>query len=170
MAEQNSGEMQMPSFDIVSEVNMHELTNAVDQASREIDNRFDFKGTGAKIEQKEHLMTISAQTEFQVKQVLEILRMKIAKRGIEMSCLDAGPLNVALNEARQTLTAKHGIDKEVGKKVVKFIKEGGLKVQAQIQDEQVRVTAKKRDDLQDVIAALRGASLGMPLQFSNFRD
>lgn len=160
----------MPSFDIVSEVNMHELTNAVDQAKREIDNRFDFKGTGAKIEQAAHLMTITAQTEFQVKQVEEILRMKIAKRGIDMSCLDAGPLSIALNEARQTLTARHGIDKEIGKKVVKFIKDGGQKVQAQIQDEQVRVTGKKRDDLQQVMAALRGASLGMPLQFSNFRD
>ena len=160
----------MPSFDIVSEVNLHELTNAVDQAKREIDNRFDFKGTGTKIEQQEHVMTITAQTEFQVKQVLEILRMKIAKRSIEVSCLEQGPLSVALNEARQTLTAKHGIDKEVGKKVVRFIKDGGLKVQAQIQDEQVRVTGKKRDELQDVIAALRGADLGMPLQFSNFRD
>ncbi|MGD9603404.1 MAG: YajQ family cyclic di-GMP-binding protein [Gammaproteobacteria bacterium] len=160
----------MPSFDIVSEVDLHELTNAVDQSNREIANRFDFKGTGAKVEQNAHVMTITAQTDFQVKQVLEILRLKIAKRGIDVACLEDGPLHVALNEARQTLTARHGLDKEIGRKVVKFIKDGGQKVQAQIQDEQVRVTGKKRDDLQAVIAALRGASLGMPLQFTNFRD
>ena len=160
----------MPSFDIVSEVDLHELTNAVDQATREIASRFDFKGTGTQVEMKERVMTITAQTEFQVKQVMEILRLKIAKRSIDVSCLEEGPLSIALNEARQTLTAKHGIDKEVGKKVVKFIKESGQKVQAQIQDEQVRVTGKKRDDLQAVIAVLRGASLGMPLQYPNFRD
>ncbi len=160
----------MPSFDIVSEVDLHELTNAVDQATREIASRFDFKGTGTQVEMKERVMTITAQTEFQVKQVMEILRLKIAKRSIDVSCLEEGPLSIALNEARQTLTAKHGIDKEVGKKVVKFIKESGQKVQAQIQDEQVRVTGKKRDDLQAVIAVLRGASLGMPLQYTNFRD
>lgn len=160
----------MPSFDIVSEVDMHELTNAVDQANREIANRFDFKGTGTKVEQAEHVMTIRAQNEFQVKQVMEILRLKIAKRGIDPTCLEEGALATALNEARQTLTAKHGIDKDSGKKVVKFIKDKGLKVQAQIQDEQVRVTGKKRDDLQEVIAALRAGELGLPLQFTNFRD
>jgi len=160
----------MPSFDVVSEVDLHELTNAVDQANREIANRFDFKGTGAKVEQKAHVMTVTAETDFQVKQVLEILRLKIAKRAIDVGCLDEGPLSVALNEAKQVLTAKHGIDKDVGKKVVKFIKDGGLKVQAQIQDEQVRVTGKKRDDLQAVLAALRTANLGLPLQFTNFRD
>jgi cyclic-di-GMP-binding protein len=150
----------MPSFDIVSEVDMHELTNAVDQANREIANRFDFKGTGTKVEQ----------AEFQVKQVMEILRLKIAKRSIDPTCLEEGALSIALNEARQTLTAKHGIDKDSGKKVVKFIKDKGLKVQAQIQDEQVRVTGKKKDDLQEVITALRAGELGLPLQFTNFRD
>ncbi|MBI2801661.1 MAG: YajQ family cyclic di-GMP-binding protein [Gammaproteobacteria bacterium] len=160
----------MPSFDVVSEVNLHELTNAVDQAKREIINRFDFKGTGTEIEQDEHRMTIIAQSEFQVKQVIEILRGKIAKRGIDVACLEESALTQSLSEARQTLTARHGIDKEAGKKIVKFIKEGQLKVQAQIQDEQVRVTSKKRDDLQAVMAALRGAALGLPLQFTNFRD
>ncbi|MSR13383.1 MAG: YajQ family cyclic di-GMP-binding protein [Gammaproteobacteria bacterium] len=160
----------MPSFDIVSEVNLHELTNAVDQTNREITSRFDFKGTGTKVEQQDHVVTIVAQTEFQVKQVVEILRMKISKRGIDVACLDFGPLNIALNEARQNVTARHGLDKESGKKVVKFIKETQLKVQAQIQDEQVRVMGKKRDDLQAAIAALRPADLGMPLQFTNFRD
>jgi cyclic-di-GMP-binding protein len=160
----------MPSFDVVSEVNLHELTNAVDQINREIDNRFDFKGTGTKVEQQEHVMNISAQTEFQVKQVVEILRLKVGKRGIDVVCLEFGPVSVALNQARQTVTARHGIDKESGKKVVKYLKDSSLKVQAQIQDEQVRVSGKKRDDLQAAIAALRTANLGIPLQFSNFRD
>ena len=160
----------MPSFDIVSEVNLHELTNAVDQTAREIANRFDFKGTNTAVKQDEYVLTITSQTDFQVKQVAEILRAKVAKRGIEVSCLDIGTLHIALNEARQTVTARHGIDKESAKKVVKFIKDAELKVQAQIQDEQVRVTGKKRDDLQEVIAALRGANLGLPLQFTNFRD
>ena len=160
----------MPSFDVVSEVNLHELTNAVDQANREIANRFDFKGTGTEIEQDAHRMTIIAQSEFQVKQVIEILRGKIAKRGIDVACLEEDALSQSLSEARQTLTARHGIDKEAGKKIIKFIKDGQLKVQAQIQDEQVRVTGKKRDDLQAVMASLRGAALGLPLQFTNFRD
>jgi uncharacterized protein YajQ (UPF0234 family) len=160
----------MPSFDIVSEVDLHELTNAVDQTRREIANRFDFKGTGARVEQQDRVMTVLAETDFQVKQVADILRLKVAKRGIDVACLEVGPLQVALNEARQTVTARHGIDKELGKKVVKFIKEMQLKVQAQIQDDQVRVTGKKKDDLQAAIAALRGAELGLPLQFTNFRD
>jgi len=169
-ASQSRERLHMPSFDIVSEVNLHELTNAVDQTSREIANRFDFKGTGTTVEQQAHVMTIVAQTEFQVKQVLEILRMKISKRGIDVACLEISPISIALNQARQTVTARHGIDKESGKKVVKFIKETQLKVQAQIQDEQVRVTGKKKDDLQAAIAVLRPANLGLPLQFTNFRD
>jgi cyclic-di-GMP-binding protein len=160
----------MPSFDVVSEVNLHELTNAVDQTNREIANRFDFKGTGTKVDQQEHVMTIVAENEFQVKQVIEILRGKISKRGIDLACLEFGALATALNEARQNVTARHGLDKEAGKKVVKFIKDSQFKVQAQIQDQQVRVMGKKRDDLQAVIAALRPAELGMPLQFTNFRD
>lgn len=160
----------MPSFDVVSEVDLHELTNAVDQTNRELANRFDFKGSDAKVALEARVMTITAQSEFQVKQVLEILRIKIAKRGIDVGCLEEGTVATALNEARQTVTARHGIDKDTGRKVVKFIKDGGFKVQAQIQDEQVRVTGKKRDDLQMVIAALRGADLGLPLQFGNFRD
>ena len=160
----------MPSFDVVSEVNLHELTNAVDQTNREIAIRFDFKGTGTTVEQEERSMTIVAQSEFQVKQVLEILRTKIAKRGIDIACIDEGALVQSLSEARQTLTARHGIDKDAGRKVVKFIKDAQLKVQAQIQDEQVRVTGKKKDDLQAVIAALRGSKLGLPLQYTNFRE
>ncbi len=160
----------MPSFDVVSEVDLHELTNAVDQANREVTNRFDLKGTGAKVAQEAHVMTVTGQTDFHVKQIMEILRLKISKRGIDVSCLEAGELHVALNEARQTLTARHGIDKDSGKKLVKFLKDSGLKVQAQIQDEQVRVMGKKKDDLQAAIAALKGGNLGLPLQFTNFRE
>lgn len=160
----------MPSFDVVSEVDMHELTNAVDQANREISNRFDFKGSGARVEQEARVMTIIAQAEFQVKQVLEILQNKVAKRGIDVSCLEIGDCSVAVNEARQQVTARHGVDKDSGRKLVKLIKESKLKVQAQIQDEQVRVTGKSRDDLQAAIAMLRAAKLELPLQFTNFRD
>lgn len=160
----------MPSFDIVSEVDLHELTNAVDQANREISNRFDLKGTGTRIELEGCVMTLRAENEFQVKQVMELLRLRIGKRGIDVACLEEGPLATALNEARQTLTARQGIDKEFGKKLVRFIKDTGVKVQAQIQDEQVRVTGKKRDDLQEIIAAIRAGKLELPLQFTNFRD
>ena len=160
----------MPSFDVVSEINMHELTNAVDQANREIANRFDFKGTNTRVEQNEYEMSIIAEGEFQVKQVAEILEGKIAKRGIDLGCLERGEIQGNLNEARQKITAKHGIGKEDGKKILKLVKDSKLKVQAQIQDDQVRVTGKKRDDLQECMATLRAAKLGLPLQYTNFRD
>ncbi len=160
----------MPSFDVVSEIDAHELTNAVDQTNREIANRFDFKGTGARVEREEYVLTIIAQAEFQVKQVEEILRLKVAKRGIDVQCLDAGAVSANVSEARQKITVRHGLDQEHARKVVKAIKDTGVRVTTQIQDEQVRVTGKKRDDLQAVIAALRGATLGLPLQFTNFRD
>ncbi len=160
----------MPSFDVVSEIDAHELTNAVDQTNREIANRFDFKGTGARVEREEYTLTIIAQAEFQVKQVLEILRLKLSKRGIDVACLDEGEITSNVAEAKQKITVRHGLDREYASKVVKKIKESGVKVTRQVQDEQVRVTGKKRDDLQEVIAALRGAELGVPLQFTNFRD
>jgi cyclic-di-GMP-binding protein len=160
----------MPSFDVVSEIDAHELSNAVDQTNREIANRFDFKGSGARVEREEYVLTIIAQAEFQVKQVVEILRLKVAKRGIDVVCLDEGPITANVAEARQKVTVRHGLDQEYARKVVKCIKESQVKVTAQIQDEQVRVTGKKRDDLQAVIAALRGGSVGLPLQFTNFRD
>jgi uncharacterized protein YajQ (UPF0234 family) len=160
----------MPSFDVVSEVDSHELTNAVDQTNREIDNRFDFKGSGARVEREAYELTIIAQAEFQVKQVLEILRLKLSKRGIDVTCLDEGPVSSNVAEAKQKITVRHGLDREHASKVVKKIKETQIKVTTQVQDEQVRVTGKKRDDLQAVIAALRGASLGVPLQFTNFRE
>ncbi|MBI4695742.1 MAG: YajQ family cyclic di-GMP-binding protein [Gammaproteobacteria bacterium] len=160
----------MPSFDVVSEINMHELTNAVDQANREIANRFDFKGTNTRVEQNEYEMSIIAEGEFQVKQVAEILQGKIAKRGIDLVSLEMGEIHTNLNEARQKITARHGIGKEDGKKILKLIKDSKLKVQAQIQDDQVRVMGKKRDDLQECITSLRAAKLGLPLQYTNFRD
>ena len=160
----------MPSFDVVSEVDAHELANAVDQTTREIATRFDLKGSGARIEQDDYELTLIGEADFQVKQVLEILRLRVAKRGIDVTSLDIGEVSKNLAEARQKVTVRNGLDTDTARKVVKKIKESGLKVQAQVQDKQVRVIGKKRDDLQDVIAFLRKADVGLPLQFTNFRD
>lgn len=160
----------MPSFDVVSELDHHEVTNAVDQANREVQQRFDFKDTGAKYELSEFTVTLHAQVDFQLKQMLDILTLKLAKRGIDAACIEAKDPEIALNAARQTVTLRHGIETETGKKIQRQLKDSGLKVQAGIQGDQVRVTGKKRDDLQDAIALLRKAELGIPLQFKNFRD
>lgn len=160
----------MPSFDVVSEVDQHELSNAVDQVNREVSNRYDFKGTDARVEHAENTLTLHAQSEFQLDQIMDILRQKLAKRGIDLACLDPGKVEEANNRARQDVTIREGIDQAVGKKIVKLIKEAKLKVQAQIQGEQVRVTGKKRDDLQAVMQLLRDAEIEVPLQFNNFRD
>lgn len=160
----------MPSFDVVSEVDMHELRNAVDQANREISNRFDFKGSDARVEQNENQLTLHAASDFQIDQVNEILNRSLAKRGIDIQCLDKGAVEVANMRAKQQITVRQGIDKELAKKLVKIIKDEKLKVQAAIQGDQVRVTGKKRDDLQEVIALLRKGEFGLPLQFQNFRD
>jgi hypothetical protein len=160
----------MPSFDVVSEIDSHELTNAVDQASRELSQRFDFKNTGAEFELEEATVTMSAPAEFQLKQMLEILKLKIAKRGIDIVCLDVKEPLVNLAVAKQLVTLRHGIDQETGKKVTRLIKDSKLKVQAQLQGEKVRVTGKKRDDLQDAIALLRKGTFEVPLQFNNFRE
>ncbi len=160
----------MPSFDVVSEVDMHELRNAVDQANREISNRFDFKGSDAKVEQNETELTVHAESDFQIEQINEILNRSLAKRGIDIQCLEREQIETANMRARQKVKVKQGIDKEMAKKLVKSIKDAKLKVQAAIQGEQVRVTGKKRDDLQEVIAMLRKGDFGLPLQFSNFRD
>ena len=160
----------MPSFDAVSEVDAHELTNAVDQANREITNRFDFKGTDARVERNDTELTIIAPSEFQVQQVLDIVQTKIAGRGIDIDCLDIGEVNVAVHESRLIATARNGIDKDTARKIVKTIKDSKLKVQAQIQQEQVRVTGKKRDELQATMARLKEENFGLPLQFQNFRD
>lgn len=160
----------MPSFDVVSEVDMHELQNAVDQTAREIGTRFDFKGTASKIERADTTLTLIGDNPFQVQQVQDILLAKMAKRGLDVACLDIAETEVSGNVARQKITVRQGIDKETAKKVVKLIKESQIKVQAAIQGEQVRVTGKKRDDLQQVMALLRQGDLELPLQFNNFRD
>lgn len=160
----------MPSFDVVSEVNLHEVSNAVDQANREVDTRFDFKGSGARFEQTESTINLSAETEFQLQQMLDILHTKLAKRGVDIASIKTDPPQIAGKQARQTLTLIQGIDAALAKKIVKLIKDSKLKVQAAIQGEKVRVTGKKRDDLQAVIGLLRGAELEQPFQFENFRD
>ena len=163
----------MPSFDTISEIDGHEVTNAVDQANRELEQRFDFKGTGADYSREEKepfAVLMKAESEFQLKQMLDILKMRLAKRGIDTTCLELKDAEKNLAGARQKVILKHGIDQESAKKVVKQLKESGLKVQAQIQGEKVRVTGKKRDDLQEAMALLRKAEVGVPLQFNNFRD
>jgi len=160
----------MPSFDIVSEVDLQEVRNAVDQANREVGTRFDFKGVDAKFEQSDADITLRAEQEFQLNQMMDILRHKLVKRKVDIACMDLKEPETSLNAARQQVIIKQGVDTETAKKMVKAIKGGKIKVQAQIQGEQVRVTGKKRDDLQRVIAVLREADYGLPLQFTNFRD
>lgn len=160
----------MPSFDVVSEVEMHELSNAVDQANREVGTRFDFRGSDAKFEHKGSELTLIADGPFQLKQMMDILRNKMVKRGVDTGCLDIGEPETANMKSRQKVTVREGLDKEMAKKVVKLIKEAKLKVQSAIQDQQVRVTGKKRDDLQAVMAMLKEQKLDLPLQYINFRD
>ena len=160
----------MPSFDVVSEVDSHELTNAVDQANREVSQRFDFRDTGASYELADFSITLHAQVDFQLKQMLDILKLKLTKRGFDISCLDPGEPEIALNAARQPILLRHGIDADSGRKLQRLIKDSKLKVQVAIQGEQVRVTGKQRDDLQAAMALIRQASLDRPLQFKNFRD
>ena len=160
----------MPSFDVVSEVDSHELKNAVDQANREIANRFDFKGSDSRVELNGTEMKVSSDSKFRVEQVVSVLHQKLAKRGIDINCLDASDVEEALKDAKQLIKVREGLDKELAKKVTKKIKDSKLKVQAAIQGEQVRVTGKKRDDLQSVMALLKDADIGIPLQYNNFRD
>ena len=160
----------MPSFDVVSELNSHEVANAIDQANRELSQRFDFKDTGARFELEEFTVTLHAQVDFQLKQMLEIVKLRLGKRGIDLACLDIKEPEINLAAARQQVLLKHGIDAETGKKVTRLIKDSKLKVQAGIQGEKVRVTGKQRDDLQAAIQLLRGSKLDLPLQFNNFRD
>jgi hypothetical protein len=160
----------MPSFDVVSELDAHEVANAVDQANRELSQRFDFKDAGASFELNELVVTLRAQVDFQLKQMLEILKLRLSKRGIDVSCIEAKEATKNLSSATQEIVLRHGIDQETGKKVTKLIKESGLKTQASIQGDKVRITGKKRDDLQEAIALLRKSKLDVPLQFNNFRD
>jgi uncharacterized protein YajQ (UPF0234 family) len=160
----------MPSFDVVSELNAHELTNAVDQANRELSQRFDFKDTGAVYELNEHTVTLKAQVDFQLKQMLDILKLRLSKRGIDLAYLDVNDPQITLATAQQEVVFKQGIDQESGKKISRLIKDSKLKVTAALQGDKVRVTGKSRDDLQQVMQLLRGSKLETPLQFNNFRD
>ena len=160
----------MPSFDIVSEVDMHELTNAVDNANRAITQRFDFKGTETNVQQSKEEVTLTSESEFQLQQVLDIMHKELIRRKVDIKSLEEGKLIPNGKLMQQKLLIRQGIDKENTKKIVKLIKEKKLKVQASIQGEQVRVTAKKRDDLQAVMALLREQDLSVALQYTNFRD
>lgn len=160
----------MPSFDVVSEVDQHELRNALDQANREIGTRYDFKGSNARIDQSDSGLLLEAEAEFQIKQMIPILKEKMSKRGIDVECLDFGDIVEMNKRARQPVQVREGLDRDLSRKMVKLIKESKLKVQAAVQGEQLRVSGKKRDDLQQVMQLLRDAGLGIPLQFNNFRD
>jgi len=160
----------MPSFDTVSEVNLQEVTNAVDQANREVGNRYDFKGSCAKIERSDDQLTLRADSEFQLDQVKDILHKALARRGIDLGSLEEGKLETTINQTYQTLTVRQGIAQETARKIVKLVKDAKLKVQVSIQGDKVRVSGKKRDDLQNVIALLKEAPIDLPLQYINFRD
>ena len=161
----------MPSFDIVSEIDRPELTNAIHQANKELSTRFDFKGSDARVESSENTLTVFADNEFQVKQAVEVLCLKLSKRGIDLACLDGQPIEeIGGNKARQKILLKEGIDADLGRKLIKLIKDEKLKVQAQMQGQQLRVTGKNRDDLQKVIALAKASDSELPLQFNNFRD
>ena len=157
----------MPSFDTVSELNAHEVANALDQANRELAQRFDFKDTGARFDLKEFTVTLHAQVDFQLKQMLEILKLRLSKRGIDLVCLDIKEPQTNLSAAQQEVILKH---QETGKKITRLVKDSRLKVQASLQGDKVRITGKQRDDLQQAMALLRGAKLDVALQFNNFRD
>lgn len=162
--------MHVPSFDIVSEVKLFEVTNAVDQANRELLKRFDFKGTNSSFALEGNEVTIKSSDEFHVKQMLDILMERLSSRKIDIRCLKADPPQTSVHETRQLVTVRQGIEIDLARKIVKMIKEEKLKVQAAIQGEKVRVSGKKRDDLQYVIAMLKEADIDMPLQFENYRD
>jgi len=160
----------MPSFDIVSEVDLHELNNAIDQANREVGTRFDFKGVNASFTLSDSVISLTAEVDFQLQQMLDILRSKLVKRGIDVNCLDEGETVMSGQRATKPVTVQQGIDADLARKIVKMVKETKLKVQTAIQGDKLRVSGKQRDDLQQVIAMLKEASLDIPLQYNNFRD
>ncbi|MGH8035227.1 MAG: YajQ family cyclic di-GMP-binding protein [Lysobacterales bacterium] len=160
----------MPSFDVVSEVDHHELNNAVDQANREVGTRFDFKGSDSRLELAGQVITLNSQSEFQLKQMYDILCNKLVKRGVDIVCLELAEPVLHMKTATQAISVREGIAADIARKIVRMLKDSTMKVQAQIQGEQLRVTGKKRDDLQSAIALLKGADLESPLQFTNFRD
>jgi cyclic-di-GMP-binding protein len=160
----------MPSFDVVSEVDSHEVTNALDQANRELSTRFDFRGTEATFERADEVITMTADADIQLQQMLDILQNKLHRRGVDISCLEVADVTKLGKQVKQKVTIKQGLDSDTARKIVKLIKTEKLKVQAAIQGEKVRVTGKKRDDLQKTMASLKAAELDLPLQFDNFRD
>ena len=160
----------MPSFDIVSEVDKHALTNAIDQAGRLITSRYDFKGVDARFERKEYEITMIADVDMQLDSMLDALRSALIKNGIDISCLEVKEVKSVGKQVKRDVVVRTGLESELAKKVVKMIKDEKMKVQASIQGEQVRITGKKRDDLQECIAMLRAAKIEMPLQYTNFRD
>jgi uncharacterized protein YajQ (UPF0234 family) len=161
----------MPSFDIVSEVDQQEVRNAVDQVNKEVSTRFDFKGSDARVEQAEYVLTVYADTEFQLDQVQDILAQKLSKRSVDVKCLDIGNVEkVSGNKVKRSVTVKTGVETELAKKIVRCIKDSKMKVQASIQGDSVRVSGAKRDTLQEAIALVRKTITDFPLQFQNFRD
>lgn len=161
----------MPTFDIVSEVDKQEIRNAIDQVNKELNTRFDFKGSDARVEQVDYQLTVFADDEFKLEQVLDILRIKLTKRNVDVRCLDKGQIEkISGNKVKQVVTVKTGLDSELAKKIVRSIKDSKLKVQASIQGEVVRVAGTKKDALQEVIQLVRKLVDDFPLQFQNFRD
>lgn len=160
----------MPSFDVVSEVDKHALTNAVDQASKVIISRYDFKGVDAKFDRKDYEITMIADNDYQLDAMLDSLRSALHKNGIGISCLEVKPVKTAGKQVKKDVLVRTGLESELAKKLVKMIKDEKLKVQASIQGDQLRITGKKRDDLQECIAMLRAADIELPLQYTNFRD
>ncbi|SCY06099.1 YajQ family cyclic di-GMP-binding protein [Nitrosospira sp. Nsp13] len=161
----------MPSFDIVSEVDKQEIRNAIDQVNKEVGTRFDFKGSDARVEQTDYTLTIYADDEFKLSQVLDILMSKLAKRGVDVRCLDKGEVEkVSGNKAKQQVTVKTGVESDLAKKIIRLIKDSKLKVQGSIQGEAVRISGAKRDTLQEAIQLIKKSITEFPLQFQNFRE
>lgn len=160
----------MPSMDVVSEVDQHELANAVDQANREVGNRFDFKGTDSSFKVEGEKIVMCSGSDFQLRQMIEILHNKMAKRGLDIGCLEARDPTPSGKTVSQELLVRQGLDSDMARKLVRVVKDSKLKVQTAIQGDKLRVSGKKRDDLQQVIAMLKAADCGLPLQFNNFRD
>jgi hypothetical protein len=160
----------MPSFDVVSELDTHEVTNAVDQANRELSQRFDFKDSGAVFELNGMTVSVKAEVEFQLKQMLEILKLRLTKRGVDIRCLEINDPVINLAAAVQDVILRQGVDADTARLIVRLVKDSKIKVQASVQGEKVRIAGKQRDDLQSAMALLRKAKVEMPLQFNNFRD
>lgn len=160
----------MPSFDVVSDFDAHEASNAVDQANREVTTRFDFKGTGSKYALEEQVVQMTSQSDFQLQQMLDILQQKMSRRGIDVGCMQEEEIEITGREARQKVILRKGIDTPLARDLVKKIKASKIRVQSAIQGDKLRVSGKKRDDLQAVIALLKDASVDLPLQYENFRD